>query len=156
MGVICRDCLKLLLPNSHHQRCVAHILNLVGGDLLNSEILTEVKKLQLSEYSFIKGKKKCLPSPPLASCCPKCPARSLSNQYSNGKWLNENLGALKAFVTIEIANGSMNTQMIEVKCLLEKDFATLSLIFFFLSPSWKTNLRFNPRCSGGCGPHLRQ
>ena len=36
---------------------MAHILNLVGGDLLSSQILADVKKLQTLVRSFIKGKK---------------------------------------------------------------------------------------------------
>ena len=65
---------------------------------------------------------------------PRDPCQTRWNSwYENCKWLNENQGALKAFVTNELTNGSTNTQMIEIKQMVEKDFPILShLRFSFL------------------------
>ena len=42
MAQVFTEHLKPLLPHAHHQRCVGHVVNLVGGDLLGAEILVEL------------------------------------------------------------------------------------------------------------------
>ena len=123
MAQIFREYLKPLLPNAHHQRCVAHVLNLVGGDLLGSEFLADVKKLQTLVRSFTKGKRNVSRRRRLAKLtktCPPDPCQTRWNSwYKNAVWTNSNLGALKAFVNSEIDKGSTNAQMLEVRDQLQ-------------------------------------
>ena len=136
MAQVFADHLKPLLPHAHHQRCVGHVLNLVGGDLLGAEILSDVKELQKLVRSFLKGKKNVARRRRLKKLghgVPPVPCATRWNSwYVNAVWLNANLATLRAFVNMEIRNGATNVQMVQVKEMLDEHFSTLTVKLAFI------------------------
>ena len=115
MAQVFTNYLKPLLPHAHHQRCVGHVLNLVGGDLLGAEILSDVKELQKLVCSLMKGKKNVARQRRLrkfADIVPPDPCATRWNSwYKNAVWLNQNLTALKAFINSEINKRATNADV---------------------------------------------
>ena len=137
MPCMYRQYMQGLCPNSHHQRCVAHILNLVGGDILNDPVFADLVNLQNKTRSFMKGKKNgnrrarlkaIAGSVPPDPCCTRW-----TSKYDSLCWFKKNLASFKAFVVKEVSSkaqggeGSINAQLLEVLALLERPHAMYDL-----------------------------